>query len=231
MYTKVSKENADQILKEFAKELRKTTGKADVDIIIVGGGSILLNYNFRNITDDFDIIKPHKLLDITPAKNKIKDKYDLSYDWINDDFLKTDSYTPKFLEYCIHYKTYSNYIHFFTIKDEYLIAMKLKSSRNYKRDISDIIGILNENSQITYEKIAAAYCNLYGEMDEKTTAILNQFINVPQEQLDGLYQNIVDEESSIKEKIIHDGIIERDNIPYINLDELIMKTANSEDDN
>ncbi|MCD7894783.1 MAG: DUF6036 family nucleotidyltransferase [Erysipelotrichaceae bacterium] len=226
MSTKLTKETANQILKEFSKELRKTTGKADVDIIIVGGGSILLNYNFRTMTDDFDIIKPHKLLDISSAKNKIKDKYNLSNDWFNDDFLKTDSYTPRLLEHCDYYCTYSNHIHFYTIKDEYLIAMKLKSSRNYKRDISDIIGILNENPYITFDKIVKAYNQLYDEMDMNTVSMLKRFIAIPKDNLDVLYKDIVEEESSIKDIIIQDGLIERENIPYINLNEIINKSSN-----
>ena len=52
---------------------------------------------------------------------------------------------------------------------EYLIAMKLRSGRQYKNDLSDIIGILAEQkrmgSPITMEQIELAVINLYGGWD------------------------------------------------------------------
>ncbi len=88
----INKDTAHQYLKEFAKELRKETKNVDIDIIIVGGGSIVLNYNFRYSTADFDIIKPNKLINIKRSANKIADKYNLTSNWINDDFISTSSY-------------------------------------------------------------------------------------------------------------------------------------------
>ena len=44
---KITRANAIDIIRRFAKEYRKALGKAPAEIIIVGGGSILLNYTFR----------------------------------------------------------------------------------------------------------------------------------------------------------------------------------------
>ena len=56
-----------------------------------------------------------------------------------------------------------------TIAAEYLIAMKLRSGRKYKNDLSDVIGILAEHEKkgapITLKKIDAAVTNLYGGWD------------------------------------------------------------------
>ena len=53
----ISKENAYKILRAFAKEYRKKHGeKIPAEIVIVGGGSLLLNYGFRDMTKDFDVI-------------------------------------------------------------------------------------------------------------------------------------------------------------------------------
>ena len=41
---KITRENAKDIIKQFAKEYRKELGKVLGEIIIVGGGSIMLNY-------------------------------------------------------------------------------------------------------------------------------------------------------------------------------------------
>lgn len=52
---KITKDNAFEILKQFAKVYRKELGKVPGEIIIVGGGSIMLNYKFRDATQDFDV--------------------------------------------------------------------------------------------------------------------------------------------------------------------------------
>ncbi len=52
--TLITKENAYPILKAFAKEYKRQNGsQIPTEIIIVGGGSILLNYGFREYTQDF----------------------------------------------------------------------------------------------------------------------------------------------------------------------------------
>ena len=53
---KITRANAMDIIRRFAKEYRKSLGKAPGEIIIVGGGSIMLNYRFRDATQDFDVI-------------------------------------------------------------------------------------------------------------------------------------------------------------------------------
>ena len=53
---KITRENALDIIKQFAKAYRKELGKVPGEIIIVGGGSIMLNYKFREATQDFDVI-------------------------------------------------------------------------------------------------------------------------------------------------------------------------------
>ena len=45
---KITRENAFDIIKKFAKEYRKELGKVPGEIIFVGGGSIMLNYKFRD---------------------------------------------------------------------------------------------------------------------------------------------------------------------------------------
>ena len=65
---KITRENAMDIIRRFAKEYRKTLGKAPAEIIIVGGGSIMLNYRFRDSTQDFDVI----LRDASGIKDVIK---------------------------------------------------------------------------------------------------------------------------------------------------------------
>ncbi len=203
----INKDTAHQYLKEFAKELRKETKNVDIDIIIVGGGSIVLNYNFRYSTADFDIIKPNKLINIKRSANKIADKYNLTSNWINDDFISTSSYSNKLINYADYYRTYSNHIHFYTIKDEYLIAMKLMSNRNYKNDYSDIIGIILENPCITIKKIQDAICNLYNSLevvDKDLMAYVESLLKLPRKELEKEYDTIIHMEEKNRNEILEE---------------------------
>ena len=50
-----TKENVDEYLKALAKEYRKRSGKAiPAEIILIGGASIVINYGFRDMTNDMD---------------------------------------------------------------------------------------------------------------------------------------------------------------------------------
>lgn len=74
--------------------------------------------------------------------------------------MNTDSYTPKLIEYSKYYKTFSNILQIRTVSAEYLVAMKLMAGRQYKNDLSDIVGILIEQEErgdpFTLERIKEA---------------------------------------------------------------------------
>jgi len=132
----------DDYLKDVAKEYRKLVGKkVPAEIILIGGASILLNYGFRDVTTDIDalIIAASSMKE---AINIVGDKRGLPTGWLNTDFVKTESFSPKLYQYSEYYKTFSNVLEVRTIGAEYLIAMKLRSGRLYKNDISDVVGIL-----------------------------------------------------------------------------------------
>ena len=58
--------------------------------------------------------------------NYVGDKNDLPNGWLNTDFMNTDSYSPKIIQYSQYYRTYSNVVSLRTVTAEYLVAMKLK---------------------------------------------------------------------------------------------------------
>lgn len=164
-----TKWNLDQYLKELAKEFRKRNGTSmPAEIILIGGASVVINYGFREMTYDMDAII-NAASSMKDAINNVGDRYNLPNGWMNDDFVKTDSYTPRIIRYSKYYHTYSNVITFRTVTGEYLVAMKLKSGREYKYDRSDIIGILWEQAQmgepLTMERIREAVVDLYGSYD------------------------------------------------------------------
>ena len=161
----LSKEQLEQIFIDISKELKKRMRNKlfSYELIIVGGASILLNYSFRQSTIDIDCLDVNDAL-MNEIINEIGDKYHLQNGWINTDFMKTNSYTPKLIQFSTYYKSYSNgSLIVRTIKDEYLIAMKMVAARKYKHDYSDIFGILKENKNLSYEKVINAIKDLYGE--------------------------------------------------------------------
>ena len=139
------------------------------ELILIGGVSIVVNYEFRNSTSDVDCIDVNNIL-MNDAIIKVAEKYDLPTDWINTDFKITKSYSDKLINYSTYYKTFGNgTLEIRTIKDEYLIAMKLVSGRKYKNNISDIVGIISEikkERDISLSEIEKAVIDLYGDMSK-----------------------------------------------------------------
>ena len=161
-----TKGNLDTYLKELAKEMKRLNGRSvHAEIVLVGGAAILTNYGFRDMTSDIDAVI-HANSSMKEAINAVGDKFDLPNGWLNADFMHTGSYSSKLDEISVYYKTFGGVLDVRTISAEYLIAMKLRSGRKYKNDLSDIIGILAEHEKkgapITYSKIDAAVAKLYG---------------------------------------------------------------------
>lgn len=212
-------------LKELAKEFKRITGrKTSAEIIIVGGGSVLLNYDFRMNSVDVDAFNTYESA-IKDAAKLVADKYNLSQQWLNDDFKKTPSYSPRLRQYSIYYKTFSNVLEIRTISREYLVAMKMVSGRKYKNDLSDILGILyyhyKNNDEITYQQIEKAVENLYGNFDRIKCDVV-EFVKTAIENktfVDG-YNLQKEAEQNIKENLIqfeekYENVLSENNIDDI----------------
>lgn len=160
----IGKENLDKYFTDLAKEIKKEFGRdSRFEIIIVGGASIILNYNFRQSTKDIDAYFSAKS-GLKDAINRVGDKNGLPNGWLNSDFIKTPSFSTKILEHSKYYRTFNHVLAVRSIEDEYLIAMKLVSFRQYKYDQSDIAGIINHSKgeNVTFEKVDKAVVELYG---------------------------------------------------------------------
>ena len=202
-----TKENIDLYLKELSKEYRKMVGKAmPAELILIGGASVLINYGFRNMTTDIDaVIRAASAM--KDAIARIGDRFGLPKDWLNTDFTKTGSFSPKLEEVCKHYRTFSNSVSVWTISEEYLIAMKLRSGRQYKSDLSDMIGILYEHQKrgdpIDMNEIRNAVTDLYGSWDalpEPSQAFIENVMR--REQLSQLYTETVSAETETKDLLV-----------------------------
>lgn len=162
-----TKDHMDRCLKELAREFRKKS-KFPVEIILVGGASILINYGFREMTYDMDAII-HSSYEMKDTINTVGDKLGLPTGWLNTDFTKTSSYTPRLVQYSKYYKTFSDFMQIRTVTSEYLVAVKLMAGRQYKNDLSDIVGILIEQEEqgdpLSLDRIKKAVVDLYDSYD------------------------------------------------------------------
>ena len=203
-----TKENLNTYLKELGKEYKKINGKSmPAEIILIGGAAILANYGFREMTTDVDAVI-HAVSYMKEAVNHVGDKYNLPNGWLNADFMKTDSYSSKLDQYSVYYREFSNVLTVRTVSAEYLIAMKLCSGRKYKKDLSDVIGILAEHEKrgepITMGRIDKAVTDLYGSW-EKISEDSKNFIQEAMEKgnFEKAYAEISAEETKAKGLLIN----------------------------
>ena len=223
-----TKENLDYYLKELAKEFWKRNGKnMPAEIVLVGGAAILANYGFREMTYDIDAVITASSA-MKGAVNAVGDRLGLPNGWLNADFKNTSSYSPKLSQYSKYYRTYSNVLNIRTISAEYLVAMKLMSGRRYKKDLSDIIGILGEQERmgepLSYQQIDCAVKNLYGGWDnisEYAIQVLKAALD--SENLKELFMEQEREEAISKQAVLQAQKYEREKVKESNVDEIIQK--------
>lgn len=222
---KLTKDNLDFYLKELAKEFRKINGTGmPAELILVGGAAVLANYGFRDMTTDIDAVI-HASSSMHDAIVHVGDRYNLPYGWLNTDFMRTNSYSSKIDEVSEYYHTYSNILEIRTINAEYLIAMKLRSGRKYKRDLSDIVGILAEheksNKPITLDMIDLAVKKMYGGWDDfqpDSKSFIQNIVNMG--NYESIYNEIRNSENEVKDILVdfdkkYAGVMKEENIDGI----------------
>jgi hypothetical protein len=199
-----NRSNIDHYLYLVAKEYKKENrSNPEAEIIIVGGASMIMNYSFRDTTTDIDSIirASSSMKDVI---NKIGDENGLGTGWLNEDFKNTVSYSYKLIENSRFYKKFCNCLSVRTVSDEYLLAMKVRSARIYKHDLSDIIGIIKEHQEmgkeITFELLNDAYRKLYDEdISEPMADKLNEIFK--HNDLEELFYSTKEEENKNLEAV------------------------------
>ena len=203
----ITRDNLNEYLKDLGKEFRRLSGtKSQAEIVLVGGAAILAKYDFRDITYDVDAIIVASTA-MKDAINHVRDKHGLPHGWLNTDFKRTASYSDKLLEVSIYYRTFSNVLIVRTVAAEYLLAMKLMSGRQYKNDLSDIVGILWEHQKngvpLLREAVEKAFGVLYGAdltIPETSRILLDAVF--ADENLEALYQNAREGEIESRELLL-----------------------------
>ena len=230
-----TKENLDYYLKELAKEFRKRNGRnTPAEIILVGGAAILANYGFREMTYDIDAIITASSA-MKEAINVVGDRLDLPNGWLNSDFRNTNSYSPKLSQYSKYYRTYSNVLNIRIISAEYLVAMKLMSGRRYKKDLSDIVGILSEQERmgepLSYQQIDCAVRNLYGGWENISEYVIQLLrAALDSENLKELFMEQEREEALSKQAVLQVQKYEGEKVKESNVDEIIQKALRKKRD-
>ena len=220
-----TKDNIDIYFKELSKEYKRLGGRnTPVEIVLIGGAAIIESYGFRSMTTDIDAIIPAMGI-MKDAINHVGERFGLPNGWLNADFMKTSSYSPKLSAYSKPYRTFNQVLNVRTVSGEYLIAMKLKSGRQYKNDLSDIIGILAEhekkNDPITFGAIFEAVENLYGgwnEIDEKAVSFIKAVLD--NGKFEEMYAVIRENEQSTRSVLIsfeekYPGVLAEGNIDSV----------------
>lgn len=216
------KDNLDLYLKELAKEYKKLVGKnMPAEIILIGGATIIESYGFRDMTTDVDAIITAASA-MKDAINLIGDRYDLPQGWLNADFQKIDSYSNQLLQYSSFYKTFNQVLNLRIVTGEYLIAMKLRAFRQYKNDLSDVIGVLAEHEKrgdgITIERIDRAVENLYGSWDGFPDGAQDFIVKtLTASDYESVYELVRKNEKDAKEQLVefqnnYPGILKGENV-------------------
>lgn len=220
-----TKENLDEYLKELGREYRRLMGKSmPAEIILIGGAAIIANYGFRDMTTDVDAIirAASSMKDVI---NRVGDKFNLPNGWLNADFMHTGSYSPKLMEYSVKYRQFSNVLEVRTVSAEYLVAMKLMAGRQYKNDLSDIVGVLIEqeerNNPLCFGTIKKAIVDLYDSYD-KIPEDSRTFIEAiyQKDDLHEFYNKCKKIEEENKDNLVdfqedYPGVLNVDNLEYI----------------
>lgn len=231
----ITLENLDTCLKEVAKEYKKQTrGSVRAEIILVGGAAVLASYGFREVTNDIDAIIDAESV-MRDVINTVGDRLNLPNGWLNADFKNTSSFSWKIVQHSEHYRTYSNVVEIRTVRAEYLVAMKIKAGRLYKKDMSDVVGILHEqqksNHPLTFEMIDRAVRELYNTwdgIDSYCIDLLKAALGASDISL--LFDSIVQQENDAKDSIVeidkkYEELVNEDNVSDIILKALEKKKS------
>jgi len=180
----ISSDKIDEYLNDLAENYKKISEKKEkVEIILVGGAAVLLNYKFRKTTNDIDYSNKINI-EIEKAAKLTALKYKLSEKWLNNDFTYMIKDYKKLIEFTIPYKTMADILDIKTVSPECLIALKLKALRENKHDTSDIAGILMECKEkgkpLDLNKIFETVNKIYGKEDgisEYAENMINNLFN------------------------------------------------------
>lgn len=173
----------DNIFDKLSKYIKR-----EVELVVCGGVSMLINYGNRKATCDVDCLCLES--DILTIANKHADDLGLTFGWLNSDVAYTKSYAWTLFEYKKFWKSYGN-LRIYTISDLPLLCMKLTAWRPDSFDKEDCTAIINAiKSECTVRDVYDCLLKLYG-----TTSCLSVDAELFLQNAFGVQSPIVDTES------------------------------------
>ena len=134
--------------------------------------------------------------ELTRAIEMTAQELHLPIDWLNQDFIKTPSYSSKLIEVSTILKKYGQNLKIFSLPPRFLIAMKLKSSRPTGGDLDDVVYMIYElrykNIGIEYKDVIDAYKTLYDDFSNTYDYFLKkaeEAFNIPLEDVTEIIEN------------------------------------------
>jgi len=125
------------------------------EILLTGGAAMCLVHDARDMTKDIDALYEPKPI-INKIVAKIAKRNDLPPDWLNDGvkiFLTPNAPREDFIAL--------KGLRIQTVSTEYLLAMKLMSSRYGEKDYDDIRFLFNKLEIKTYEQASEILASYY----------------------------------------------------------------------
>ncbi len=143
------------------------------EIIITGGAAMCLVHSVRDATKDIDALYEPKS-EILALAEKIANEHGLPQNWLNDGvkgFMGDNVEVVEFMQ--------TGGLKISTVTPEYLLAMKLMSSRVEGQDYNDIKFLLRKLNICTFED-AASVIRRFFPVDRilpKTGYVIEQFLD------------------------------------------------------
>ena len=164
-----------------------------MEIILVGGAAIVAKHHFRHSTKDVDawLFSEQRL---SQAIRQVGERFGFSPRWLNQDFVKTASFSQKLREVSVHYRTFQSILEVRVIQGSDLIAMKLMAGRRYKNDLSDIVGVLmdyeEQDQSLSINQILHSIQSLYGISELPDVSLMKWLEDIMQQ---GHYRELYDQ--------------------------------------
>lgn len=186
----INKGNFDAIFNNLASTYEHLGGNENINIYLVGGTAIVLNFFYRQSTLDVDALFNTNNI-FKEAIKIVGNDFKLANNWLNSDFVNTPSYSNEIIKKATLYNKYGKNINVYCLETKYLLAMKIKSSRPEGGDIDDIIKMIYEtrlnNKKLTYNEVIDAYKELYNDFTntyESTLYRAKEAFEVPLEDIE-----------------------------------------------
>ena len=139
--------NRDQIINALSRlgELLQQRGLTG-ELLLAGGAAMSLVHHARDMTKDVDaLFEPNTI--IRELARQVAEEKDLPEDWLNDG---VKGYITENVS--VNHFDIFNGLTVNTVATDYLLAMKLRSSRHGTQDLNDIYFLLNKLNIKSYDE-------------------------------------------------------------------------------